>query len=99
MGEIASLKILILKKLIRGNIWGGKHTPLDFIRKSIPEYYRHTHKGQKALEEALKELENLTWIILVAKRTGKGSEEHLSLNPRMVGEIKQFLESIENQET
>ncbi len=95
MEDITSLKILILKKLVRGNIWGGKHTPLDFIRKSIPEHYRHTHKGQKALEEALKELENLTWIALVTKRTGKSSEEHLSLNPRMVGEIKQFLEKTE----
>lgn len=31
--EIKVLKKLILQKLIRANIWGGKHTPLDFVIK------------------------------------------------------------------
>ncbi|MEK6952744.1 MAG: hypothetical protein AABX29_07050 [Nanoarchaeota archaeon] len=85
------LKKLILQKLIRGNIWGGKHTPLDFIAKGIPEHYRNTHKGKKVFEKALKELKNDEWIVILAKRTGKGSEDHISLNPKKVDEIKQFL--------
>ena len=70
---------------------GGKHTPIDFIVKGVPEHYRNTHKGRKSIEKTLKELANDGWIILLAKRTGKGSDEHISLNPRKVSEIRQFL--------
>jgi len=89
--KITFLKKLILQKLIRANIWGGKHTSLNFVIKGVPEHYRNTHKGKKAVERALKELTNNEWIIILAKRTGKGSGEHISLNPRKVSEIKQFL--------
>ncbi len=92
MEEIAGLKKLILQKLVRANMWGGKHTPLDFVTKGIPEHYRHTHKGRKVVEKVLKELTNDEWIIILAKRTGGGSDDHVSLNPRRVSEIKQFLE-------
>jgi len=91
MEEVNVLKTLMLQKLIRSNTWGGKHTPLDFVLKGIPEHYRITHKGQKIVEEALKELTNNEWIILLDKRTGKGSNKHISLNPRKVSEIKQFV--------
>jgi len=94
MEEVSILKKLILQKLVRGNIWGGKHIPLNFIRKGIPGHYRNTNKGQKALSQALKELSNTGWITIILKRTGKGSDEHLSLNPRKVQEIKQFLNKI-----
>ena len=91
MEEIAVLKKLILQKLIRANIWGGKHTPLDFVIKGIPEHYRNTHKGKKSVEKVIKELTNDEWIIILSKRTGKGSSSHVSLNPRKVSEIKEFL--------
>ncbi len=91
MEEIGVLKKLILQKLIRANVWGGKHTPLDFVIKGVPEHYRNTHKGKKAVEKALKELTNDEWVIILSKRTGKGSDDHISLNPRKVNEIKQFL--------
>ena len=90
------LKGFILKKLIRANIWGGKHTPLDFIRKGMPEHYKNTHQGQREFERAIKDLLNNEWISIVMKRTSKGSDEHLSLNPRKVQEIKQFLEREQN---
>ncbi len=89
--EADVLKKLILQKLIRGNVWGGKHTPLDFVIKGVPEHYRNTHKGKKAVEGVLKDLTNDGWIIILSKRTGGGSDEHISLNPRKVGEIKSFL--------
>lgn len=92
MEEIDVLKRIILQKLIRGNMWGGKHIPLDFVIKGIPEHYRNTHRGRKAVEKALKDLRNDELIIVLTKRTGKGSDDHISLNPRKVGEIKQFLE-------
>ncbi len=94
MEDLQVLKKLVLQKLVRSNVWGGKHTPLDFIKKGIPEHYRNTHKGQRVLEEMLKELINKEWIILVIKRTGRGGDEHVSLNPRKVSEIKQFIENI-----
>ena len=36
-----SLKKLILQKLVRGNVWGVKHTPFDFVKKGVPEHYRN----------------------------------------------------------
>ncbi len=92
-----ALQRLILQKLVRSRVWGGKHTPLDFITKSIPEHYRNTPQGKRAVEAVLKELANNEWILVVLKRTGKGSDEHVSLNPRKVAEIKQFLEMVTQQ--
>ena len=94
MEETDVLKKLILQKLVRANIWGGKHTPLDFVTKGIPEHYRNTHPGKKAVEKVLKELINAEWIIISAKRTGGDSDDHVSLNQRKVSEIKQYLETI-----
>ena len=91
MERLKDLKKLILNKLIRSNTWGGKHTPLDFLKKGIPEHYRNTHKGKKTLEKAVKELTNDEWIIILMKKTGKGSDEHVSLNTKKSGEIKEFL--------
>ncbi len=92
--EEAGLKRLILQKLVRASIWGGKHTPLDFVWKGIPEHYRNTHKGKKALENALKELVNDELVTVLLKKTGKGTDEHVSLNPRKVSDIRQFLENL-----
>ena len=92
MEVVDVLRKLILQKLIRGNVWGGKHTPIDFVIKGVPEHYRNTHKGKKIVEKVLRELTNDEWIIILAKRTGGGSDDHVSLNPRKVGEIKQFLQ-------
>ena len=91
MREIDVLKKIILQKLIRSNVWGGKHILLDFVVKGLPEHYRNTHKGKKAIEKALKELINDEWVTPLTKRTGKGSDDHISLNPRRVSEIRQFL--------
>ncbi len=97
MEEIDILKKLVLQKLIRSNIWGGKHTPFDFVRKGIPEHYRNTHKGERALATALKELVNVEWVIILSKKTGKGSDAHISLNSRKVGEINNFLSNREEK--
>ncbi len=97
MSEFDSIKKLILQKLIRSNMLGGKHTPLGFITKGIPGHYRNTHKGMKFIEKVIKELRNDAWIIIVAKRTGRGYDEHISLNPKKVKEIQEYLEKRNTQ--
>jgi len=94
MEEVDKVKKLIIQKLIRSNILGGKHTPLDFIFKGLPGNYRN-NQGKKTIEKALKELTNLEFIIILPKKTGKGVDDHVSLNPRKVTEIKQFLENLD----
>lgn len=98
MKEADILRKLILQKLVRANIWGGKHTPLDFVIRGIPEHYRNTHQGKKIIEKVIKELTNAGWLILLTKKTAKCSDTHLSLNPRKVSEIKQFLEKASSSE-
>jgi len=92
MDDMQGLKKLILQKLVRSNIWGGKHTPFDFVKKGIPEHYRNTHQGKRMLEKVLKEMMRDEWIFLQQKRTGSGYDAHVSLNPKKVADIKQFLE-------
>ena len=92
MISIASLKRMVLHKLIRSNIWGAKHTPLYYVLKSIPEHFRNNHNGKKIIEKVLKDLLNDELVIILFKKTGKGSDQHISLNPRKVSEIKQFLD-------
>ncbi len=91
MEEENIIKKHILRKLVRANILGGKHTPLDFVKKGIPDHYQNTHKGRKIVEKVVKELVNDEWIIVVAKKTGKGSDHHVALNSRKVSEIKQYV--------
>ncbi len=93
MEEVDILKKLILQKLIRSNIWGGKHTPLDFILKGVPNQYRNTSRGKRAISEALKVLINAGFVMILMKRTGKDSDEHISLNPKKISEINQFLQN------
>ena len=51
-----------------------------------PEYTRDSVVTE-AIEAALKELVNAEWLFILSKRKGKGSGEHVSLNPRKVAEI------------
>jgi len=95
MEEVDTLRKFILQRLIRGNVWGGKHIPLDFVIKGTPEHYRNTHKGKKIIQKALKILLHDEWILVLVKRTGKGFDNHVSLNPRKVHEIQQFLQACE----
>ena len=98
MDKMKIIKKLFLQKLIRSNAWGGKHTPVSFIIKGIPEHFRNTHKGKRSIEKTLNELVNYGWIIITSKKTGKGSDDHISLNPRKVSEIKKFLADYASRE-
>jgi len=93
MNDVLAVKRLILNKLVRARVWGGKHTPFAFVEKGLSLEFRMTHSGKKAIQRAIGELQNEQWIILVQKRTGKSSDIHISLNPRKVAEIGSFLGS------
>ena len=82
-------KTLIMKrfliKLINLNIWGGRHTELRNLKKSIPTHLR----GEKITEEAIKELISMEFII-AKKSTG---EIHISLNSHKQQEIYEFVKT------
>ncbi len=72
----------ILKKLYRLRYVGGRHTSEDNVIKGFPKHARGELK--KALKALIKE------GYVVPKPTSYGLE--VSLNPRMIAEIRQILE-------
>jgi len=83
-----ALKATILEFLLKKNCIGGVHTPLGRVKSCIQ---LHSKQDKKEFEQALDELVKEAWIISTSKRTGKGSDIHLSLNPRTLSQISEFL--------
>ena len=81
------VKRVLLNKLVRSRTWGGKHLPLNLLLKGLPTTFRASQQGEKAI----KELEQEHIIILSEKRTGKGYDTHISLNPRKIANIQALL--------
>ncbi len=76
------------------NKWGGAHSELNRVVKSLPSHVRETHKGKKQVNRAIKLLLNLGFV-LMKMSTG---EHHVSLNPSMKKEIYDFIEKNERDE-
>lgn len=91
MDDERTVMILILRELIKRAKYGGAHTPLDNITHSLPDNFLHNKQGIKTIEKAVKLLVNQEWILVLNKRTGKGSDLHVSINPRKIKEINEFL--------
>ena len=72
-----------LRKLLNLNIWGGRHTELKNLQKSLPDHLR----GCKESKEAVKELINKEFLNIKLS-TG---EKHVSLNSHKQKEIYEFL--------
>ena len=71
----------ILRKMVRHNYWGGKHTAFDNIPKGFP---KHLWK------EVKKEIKQLIREGFIAKKpTGYGL--HVSLNIQMKAEIERII--------
>lgn len=85
---VVFIKRFILRKLITLGKIGGAHTAVFNLSKGLPNHIRSNRKGQKAIKQAIKELIN-GGFLLSKPSTG---EEHVSINPRKINEIKQFLE-------
>ena len=89
--EVKKVKSFILEELVKKEKFGGAHTPLDNAIRNLPDDFLHDKKGRRAIDDAIKELANAGWIIVQRKRTGKGSDLHVSINPRAIKEISAFL--------
>jgi len=80
----AIITIMLSKKII-----GSKHTPEDKLIKSKTqwlskeEYNEFDKEYRKAINEQL--------ILKIKKRTGKGSDWHISLNPRKLKELYEMI--------
>jgi hypothetical protein len=71
----------ILRKMVRHNFWGGKHTAFDNVPKGFPK---------ELWKEVKKELEQLIREGFVVKKpTGYGL--HVSLNVKMKSEIERII--------
>ena len=89
--EIRKIKEFILRELIKKRKIGGAHTPLAHVTKNLPDELLHQKHIPKLIEKAVKELLNNGMVIIQQKRTGKGSDEHIAINPRAWKEIGTFL--------
>ena len=90
--EQASKAILIF--LLNKRYIGGKHFPEDKLIVSRTKWLDKLQK--KTFEEEYRNLLNNQFIIKLKKRTGKGSEWHISLNPRKLGEIYELINNEKN---
>ena len=82
-------KKIILEFLVKKHCIGGVHTPLDRVKSCVQQ---HSKQDKKEFEKALHELVTDEWIVVMNKRTGKGSDLHISINPRKIEEVDDFLE-------
>jgi len=85
---------LILERLDNMDKWGGAHSELARVKKSLPSYITDTNKGKKQVSKAIKLLVNFCFL-LVKPSTG---EPHVSLNPKKKKEIYEFIEKNEKSE-
>lgn len=80
----------MLDKMLRHHIVGAKHIPENLMIKS-----KLKHLDSRLKKEFYTEYELLlkqNYFIRLKKRTGKGSDWHISLNPEMMEEINNMLE-------
>lgn len=76
------LKIVILRKLYRHRIIGGKHTAVENLTKGLPKHI--VGDAKKAVDELIKE------GLVVPKPTSYGLQ--VSLNPEKIEEIMKIIE-------
>ena len=76
------IKKIILRKLYRHRIIGGKHTAIENLTKSLPKHL--IGDAKEAVNELIKE------GIILTKRTSYGLQ--VSLNPEKIDEISKIIE-------
>jgi hypothetical protein len=91
MVEVDDVKKFILRELTKKRKIGGAHIFLDKVVRHLPDKYFHDKKSRKSIDAAIKDLVNAGWINANRKRTGKGDDVHISINPRMIKKVFEFL--------
>ncbi len=89
--SVKKVKAFVLEELIKRSKFGGAHTPLDNVIRLLPDEFLHDKKGRRVIDDAVKKLVNAGWLIVQRKRTGKGADLHVSINPRAIKEISAFI--------
>jgi len=84
MNTIEAIMKRFLRKLVNLNIWGGRHTELRNLLKSLPRHLRGSKEAKGAIRELLRR-----GFITIKRST---MEYHVSLNSHMQKEIYGFLE-------
>ena len=85
--DVVFIKCFILRKLVTLGKIGGSHTSIFNLNKGLPNHLRSNRTGQKSIKQAIKELINDQFLI--SKQST--NETHVSINPRKIREIKEFL--------
>ena len=75
--------------LLNKHYIGGKHFPEEKLAASRTKYL--SPDEQKEFEKEYGQLVNGLFFIRLKKRTGKGTEWHISLNPRKLKELYELL--------
>ena len=90
-----ALKAIMLF-LLNHHYIGGKHFPERRLIVSKTKYLPRI--GQQQFEREYEEICTKGFLIRLKKRTGKGSDWHISLNPEMLKEIYETIAE-ENHES
>lgn len=85
--RVEDIKRIILKDLMDLGKIGGAHTVIFNLAKGLSNDIICSKKGKKAFKKAVKELIQ-NQFLLAKPSTG---EIHVSINPRKIKEIKEFL--------
>lgn len=96
-GESMNSKIIdLLKCLLSKKCVGGRHIP---ERKVIIRLVAHLSRSERRnFDREYKHMLNQGLIIRMKKRTGKGSDWHISLNPKKIEEVSGLLHDGGNNE-
>jgi len=78
--KYAAMRRILLRCLDNRNNWGASHTSFKRMLKKIPVHDRGSKEVKKATSDLIKEGK------VILKKTVE--EHHVSLNPRLMREIK-----------
>lgn len=85
IGTLSHAKGFIANKLWQQRRIGGKHIPVEVLSHGYNPQYRHL------IKDALQELKSEGVVVVIKKRTGRGTSEHASLDPRKLRQIRGLL--------
>ncbi len=88
MEEVNKVIWHVLSKLNRMSKIGGSHTEIANLSKGLPSHFKCSKQGKKIIQEAIKEMFEKEYL-LQKPSTG---EIHISLNPRKIKEIIEFID-------